>query len=488
MFLSTKGIKSISLSACLATACVPVFATAAAASTAGENVEQKNVVSAEKTRILILSDIGNEPDDSQSLVRFLLYSNEFDVEGIVATTSTWLRDKVNTPMIHERIDAYERVLPNLQKHAQGYPSAKSLRDVVRSGRAGFGMAHVGEGKSTDASKLIIQAVDKRDDRPLWITLWGGGVDLAQALHDVKAERTPQEVDAFISKIRVYAISDQDNTGAWIRGNFPQLRYITSIHAWNEYFLSTWIGMSSSRAVGGDMSKVNNDWLAENIRRKGPLGAVYPPLEYSMEGDSPSFLYLLRTGLGDPEHPEYGNWGGRYGEISPGSELGLRVSTSDEVVGIDGKKYRTAPATIWRWRDAYQNDFAARMDWTLTGDVKKTNHNPHLVLNGKPGTEIVSWQVKAGESVTLSAHGSGDVDGHAVTYRWWQYKEPTATAMGVHFGPGITLSQPEGGKTSFIAPAVKVPTPFHIILEGTDSGSPALTSYRRAIVTVVPSEK
>ncbi|WP_228377237.1 hypothetical protein [Pectobacterium parmentieri] len=167
---------------------------------------------------------------------------------------------------------------------------------------------------------------------------------------------------------------------------------------------------------------------------------------------------------------------------------MRVSTSDEVVGIDGKKYRTAPATIWRWRDAYQNDFAARMDWTLTGDVKKTNHNPHLVLNGKPGTEIVSWQVKAGESVTLSAHGSGDVDGHAVTYRWWQYKEPTATAMGVHFGPGITLSQPEGGKTSFIAPAVKVPTPFHIILEGTDSGSPALTSYRRAIVTVVPSEK
>ncbi|MFE8147603.1 DUF1593 domain-containing protein [Brenneria goodwinii] len=484
MFLSAKYIKSISLSACLMAVYAPAFSVAQTAAVT-EKGAAPVAANAEKTRILILSDIGNEPDDSQSLVRFLLYSNEFDVEGIVATTSTWLRDKVNTPMILERIDAYERVLPNLQKHAPGYPSAQALRNVVRSGRAGFGMAHVGDGKSTEASELIIQAVDKQDARPLWITLWGGGVDLVQALHDVTARRTPAEVDAFINKIRVYAISDQDNTGAWIRRNFPQLRYITSIHAWNEYFLSTWIGMSSARAVGGDMSKVNNDWLAENIRRKGPLGAVYPAVEYSMEGDSPSFLYLLRTGLGDPEHPEYGGWGGRYGAIAPDDEGGLRVSTSDEVIGVDGKKYRTAPATIWRWRDAFQNDFAARMDWTLTGEVKKANHNPNLQLNGKPGTQIVSWQVKSGELVKLSAQGSGDIDGDRVTYRWWQYKEPTATALGLHFGPGIELSHSEGGETSFTAPAVKVATPFHIILEGQDNGSPALTSYRRAIVTVLP---
>ncbi|QTF10059.1 DUF1593 domain-containing protein [Brenneria izadpanahii] len=485
MFLSAKYIKSISLSACLLAAYGPALSIAQTAAVT-EKGAAPVTADVEKTRILILSDIGNEPDDSQSLVRFLVYSNEFDVEGIVATTSTWLRDKVNTPMILERIDAYQRVLPNLQKHAQGYPSAQALRNVVRSGRAGFGMAHVGDGKSTEASELIIQAADKQDARPLWITLWGGGVDLAQALYDVKARRTPAEVDAFISKIRVYAISDQDNTGAWIRGNFPQLRYITSIHAWNEYFLSTWIGMSSARAVGGDMSKVNNDWLQENIRRKGPLGAVYPAVEYSMEGDSPSFLYLLRNGLGDPEHPEYGGWGGRYGAIAPDDAGGLRVSTSDEVIGVDGKKYRTAPATIWRWRDAFQNDFAARMDWTLTGEVKKANHNPNLVLNGKPGAQIVSWQVKSGELVKLSAQGSGDIDGDRVTYHWWQYKEPTATALGLHFGPGIELSHSEGGETRFTAPDVKVATPFHIILEGRDNGSPALTSYRRAIVTVLPA--
>lgn len=192
----------------------------------------------EKTRILILTDIGNEPDDSQSLVRFLLYSNEFDVEGIVATTSTWLRDKVNPGMIMQRLDAYEKVLPNLHQHASGYPSAEALRQVVRSGRAGFGMDFVGDNKATEASDLIIQAVDKQDARPLWITVWGGAVDLAQALHDVRATRTPEQVAVFVSKIRVYAISDQDNTGAWIRANFPTLRYITSIHAWNDYFIST----------------------------------------------------------------------------------------------------------------------------------------------------------------------------------------------------------------------------------------------------------
>ncbi|WP_233982051.1 DUF1593 domain-containing protein [Pectobacterium versatile] len=439
----------------------------------------------EKTRILILTDIGNEPDDSQSLVRFLLYSNEFDVEGIVATTSTWLRDKVNPGMIMQRLDAYEKVLPNLHQHASGYPSAEALRQVVRSGRAGFGMDFVGDNKATEASDLIIQAVDKQDARPLWITVWGGAVDLAQALHDVRATRTPEQVAAFVSKIRVYAISDQDNTGAWIRANFPTLCYITSIHAWNDYFLSTWIGISSSSAEGSDMSQVNNDWLSTHIRSKGPLGAAYPAIEYTMEGDTPSFLYLIQNGLGDPEHAEYGSWGGRYASIVPGDTSGLRVSTSDQVMSQNGKVYRTASATIWRWREAFQNDFAARMDWTLTNDSKKANHNPDLVLNGQAGRSIVAISVKSGETVTLSADGSHDRDGDKVNYSWWQYKEPTAAAIGLHFAPEVKLANASGMQAQFVAPDVKAPTPFHIILQAKDEGTPNLFSYRRAIVTVMP---
>ncbi|NDL62107.1 DUF1593 domain-containing protein [Acerihabitans arboris] len=441
---------------------------------------------AEKTRIMVLTDIGNEPDDSQSLIRFLLYSNEFDTEGIIATTSTWLRDKVNPAMINEKLDAYEKVYSNLEKQAPGYPSPKALRAVVRSGRVGYGMAYVGKNNSTEASKLIISAVDKQDPRPLWINLWGGGVDLAQALYDVKTQRNPKELAKFINNIRVYSISDQDDTGVWIRSEFPTLRWITSIHAWNDYFLSTWIGISSKLAIGGDMSRVNNDWITQNIKNKGPLGALYPLIKYTMEGDTPAFLYLIRNGLSDPEHPEYGGWGGRYAGITPNTTQGIRVSTSDEVVGVDGQKYRTAAATIWRWRDAFQNDFAARIGWSTSSDFVGANHNPTLVLNGKSGTGIVHLNAKTGDTVKLSAEGSADADGNQITYRWWQYKEPTATSTGVHSAPALELASATGMATEFVAPAVGQATPFHIILAATDNGSPALTSYRRAIVMVEPS--
>lgn len=43
---------------------------------------------AQKPRVVVMTDISyDEPDDKQSLVRFLLYANEFEVEGLIATTS-----------------------------------------------------------------------------------------------------------------------------------------------------------------------------------------------------------------------------------------------------------------------------------------------------------------------------------------------------------------------------------------------------------------
>ena len=118
----------------------------------------------EKARVLVLTDIGNEPDDSESLVRFLLYANEFDIEGIVATTSTWQRDFVQPELLHERVEAHGAVLSNLRKHADGHPSAEHLQSVIRSGAGSFGMEAVGPGKDTEASRLIIEVVDKPDPR------------------------------------------------------------------------------------------------------------------------------------------------------------------------------------------------------------------------------------------------------------------------------------------------------------------------------------
>src|SRR5262245_40454565 len=179
----------------------------------------------EKTRVFVLTDIANEPDDQMSMVRFLVYSNEYDIEGLVASTSTWMRNRVRPDVIDSVIDAYGQVQPNLVKHDDRFPAPAALHAVVASGQAGFGMAAVGEDKMSEGASLIIRAADKADDRPLWITVWGGANTLAQALSNVRSTRTPEQLAAFVDKLRVYSISDQDDAGPWIRKEFPLLHYI-----------------------------------------------------------------------------------------------------------------------------------------------------------------------------------------------------------------------------------------------------------------------
>lgn len=66
-------------------------------------------VTPQKTRVLLLTDIGNEPDDAMSMIRFLLYANEFNIKGIVATTSIWQPKLVQPQLIRERVEAYGKV-------------------------------------------------------------------------------------------------------------------------------------------------------------------------------------------------------------------------------------------------------------------------------------------------------------------------------------------------------------------------------------------
>src|SRR5262245_12592994 len=180
-----------------------------------------------RPRIVVMTDIANEPDDQMSMVRFLLYSNGFDVEGLVATTSTWMKRAVRPDVIQSVIDAYEKVQPNLLKHATGFPTAAALRAVVVPGQPDYGMEAVGAGKASPGSDLILRAAAKDDPRPLWVLGWGGTNTLAQALSDAKAKRTPQELEAVVAKLRVYTISDQDDAGPWLRREFPALHYVAT---------------------------------------------------------------------------------------------------------------------------------------------------------------------------------------------------------------------------------------------------------------------
>src|SRR4029450_9356269 len=117
-----------------------------------------------RTRVLVMTDIANEPDDQMSMVRFLLYSNQFDVEGLVASTSTWMKSKVRPDVIHSVLDAYDKVQPNLLKHAPGFPLAAALRAVVVPGQPGYGMAAVGPDKASPGAELIARVAVRDDAR------------------------------------------------------------------------------------------------------------------------------------------------------------------------------------------------------------------------------------------------------------------------------------------------------------------------------------
>jgi hypothetical protein len=253
-------------------------------------------------------------------------------------------------------------------------------------------------------------------------------------------------------------------------------------------------------AGADSSLVTNEWLEVNIRRKGPLGRVYPRFLFIMEGDTPSYLGLLDNGLNSFRRPDWGGWGGRYvyrqprGESRPiwtqGGDEFTRATSQDTVRGIDGQDHVSDQATIWRWREAYQNDFTARMDWTVT-DYAHANHNPALVLNGTSGTEPLELEANAGGTVVLDAAGSRDPDGQRLHYKWWLY--PEAGLEGTHGADISIMGENEQHATVRVRSACRpnwLPlTPCrgdgvaHIILELTDEGIPRLTSYRRVVLHV-----
>ena len=347
---------------------------------------------ADKCRVLVLTDISNEPDDEESLVRFLVYANEYDVEGLVATTSTWLRSKPREDLIRRQLAAYGQVRDNLLRHSPGFPTEEQLASVVATGQSQYGMAAVGEGQATTGSRLLLAAADKADGRPLWISVWGGANTLAQALFDARRERSAAALETLVAKLRVYTISDQDDAGPWLRREFPSLFYIVSPSTtdWKEYWRATWTGISGDRhyrnGPGHQFHLVDNPWLEEHvIDGHGPLGALYPKLAYIMEGDTPSFLGLVQNGLSWHLSPAHGGWGGRYqlyqayGEAHP--IWTNNQDSRDTVTADNGQTATSDPATIWRWREHFQHDFAARMDWCVTDDFRKANHNPIAILNG-----------------------------------------------------------------------------------------------------------
>ncbi|GLB53496.1 hypothetical protein NBRC110019_25370 [Neptunitalea chrysea] len=431
-----------------------------------------------KPRIIVLTDVSTwETDDSESLVRLLVHADLFEIEGIVYTTG-WSLDKTRDDffgLIHEAIDAYEKDFPNLikrsgqkkfKKHEEkqflGYwPSADYLRSRTVKGSKNRGLEFIGEGNDSDGSDLILKLAQENDDRPLWVLAWGGGNTLAQALWKAKHTLSPEYLQKVLAKIRFYTITDQDRE--------QKTSYEISSHQWmrktfgkNLFF----IWDESAWGYQNGTGRQNWDQYAAHIQGHGNLGNVYPKYKYGVEGDTPSFLYVLPNGLNNPENPQYGGWGGYFEwMISDDKKTYAYTNYSPSLANQISGRYEAY------FYPAIFNNFSARMDWAKDGIG---NRNPIVIVDKIKGLQCIQKTPIAGSQITLNASESFDPDGDNLTFKWW-----VLTEAGT-YTKNIKILNSNTATPTVSIPADSADKTFHIICEVTDSGVPSLTSYRRIL--------
>ena len=425
-------------------------------------------------RLLITTDIGGDPDDQQSLVRLMVYTNEFDIEGIITSASGTpgeLKEAMVRPdLVKEIISGYAAVYPNLLKHDKNFPAPEYLLSKVKKGNPQRGWANVGKAHETEGSEWIIKQADKKDKRPLNICIFGGQTDLAQALWNVKNSRSAKEYQKFISKIRVYDINDQDKIFSQMFSEFGMPFYIL---AKAPDGVDKREGAYRGMYLGGDESLTSMEWLTANVlENHGPLGKLYPtktwtapnPHGVMKEGDTPSWFFFLKNGLNVAEHPELGGWGGRFIKNEQGYY-------SDAVDSFQNEKI--ARATVYRWRPDFQNDWAARMDWCVS-DYSESNHAPLILVNGFVGKMPLFLKAKPGDKIEFDASKSFDPDGNELRFKWFFYPEKENDKEKASFNT-------DGNKAFLTVHKLEKDEYLSVVLSITDNGNPRITSYKRIII-------
>ncbi len=479
-----------------------------------EGDKMSSHVISDKQRLILLADMGHDPDEEQQIVHLLMCSNEFELEGLITATGRFFRpnptDSVKWLMphlFHQLIDGYEKVYPNLQIHADGWPAPDYLRGIVANGQTGNGMRDVGEGRWSRGSRLIIESVLKPDLRPVHIVINAGANTLAQALFDYRAGHTVEEVEAFVSKLRVFENSGQDESGAWICREFPAIHWVRSVNQNRAY------GGPSNSNLGPhswqpyEYSPIGqHNWAHEHVQTNhGPLGTLYPDrrvgetTHFIEGGGTTPWMSLVSRGLTDPAEPSWGGWSGRYSvekqlnvpsrfsiihadetQYQPYAAYSDHSNVSERWINPrDGKVYDNVYTGSWRWRQAMWNDFRARMDWCVE-PYENANHHPIAALNGDLSDRILRFSAKPGLTMMFDAAASNDPDEDALRYSWWVYSE----AGPRPYGKPVAIENATEPEVEFRVPSDAGGKELHLILEVWDESSIVpLVDYRRAVISV-----
>jgi hypothetical protein len=426
----------------------------------------------QRLRILIETDAGGDPDDEQSLVRFLLYADEWDVEGIIANRPV-AREKENLNVertglgiVQAQLRAYAQCYSHLAQHDSRYPSPEQLWTRTVAGYE----------DRDEGVNLIRAAIDSPDPRPIWFCNWGtdhgsASSNLKRALDRVLRERGPAAYADAKNRLR---LSSADAFGAhtsqieppwpiWIDTFRPEL----SGRRWYHRFSAL-----TETAGGFDLER--------DVRTgHGPLGALYPTntTHRQKEGDTMSFLYLVPTGMNDPNHPGWGSWAGRYGRNE--SFSGPNYYWANQSDTWNGTTNRDN--TLSRWAVDLQNDFRARLNWCVK-DFSTANHPPRVVVNGSSGNgilrvEVPSEKETSPDTIELSAVGSSDPDRDELHYEWWVYPE-----AGTYPVRGALLENASSPVMALHVPPDLGDREIHVLLTVRDNGKPPLARYRRVIIT------
>jgi len=373
-----------------------------------------------RPRVIVSTDIGGtDPDDFQSMVHFLLYADMFDVEGLVSSPYGPGRRE----HILAVIDSYAADYQNLKTHSDRYPAPDVLRGLAKQG-AIESAPPGGVGRTTEGSDWIVRSARRNDPRPLWLLVWGGIDDLAQALHDAPD---------ILPKLRVYFIGGPNKMWSveaydYIERQHPGLWMIEANQTYRGWF------------TGGNQAGEwgNAEFVARHIAGRGALGGFFATqLGGSLKmGDSPSVGYLLHGTPADPSRP---GWGGQFVRVWDGRKtvFARKTTAADAAEAFGVVEFALpAPAEMRAGQTARMLvDGRIPAAGARDGDVVRFRFSPrdakvwpYVIHSDAAGLDGLSGQFTA--AAPPADRTSRPSRAH---FYWWTDDPDPAAAEGVHAG-------------------------------------------------------